>query len=163
MSEIISSDNLRKLADEWIGQGIHVAGPQRSAGCVLYLPLLEPANLLLDGFVHPANSAKEFLFPKTEALYAYRIEGHDVKLVEQPETHVPQILLAIRPCDAVAFPILDHIFNWDFADELYNARRRDTTIVALACSVHDANCFCTSVGLGPASQRGADALLVPLT
>ncbi len=163
MSEIISSEKLRQLAAEWIGQGIRVAGPQRAGGRVLYLPLKNPADLLLDGFIHPANSAKEFLFPKTETLYSYRVEGHDVKLVEEAGTDAPQVLLAVRPCDAAAFPILDHIFNWDCADDLYNRRRSNTTIVALACSTHDANCFCTSVGLGPASDRGADVLLVPLT
>jgi ferredoxin len=162
VSEIISSDNLRKLAAEWIAQGIPVAGPQLAGGRVLYLPLQNPASLLLDGFVHPANSAKEFLFPKTETLYAYRVEGNDVKLLEEPESITPQILLAVRPCDAAALPILDHIFNWDCADELYNSRRRSTTVVALACSSHDANCFCTSVGLGPDSERGADVLLIPL-
>ena len=62
MSEIISSDNLRQLAAEWIVQGTRVAGPQHAGGRVLYLPLKDPANLLLDGFIHPANSAKEFLF-----------------------------------------------------------------------------------------------------
>ena len=163
MSEIISSEKLRQLAAEWIGQEIRVAGPQRAGGRVLYLPLKNSADLLLDGFIHPANSAKEFLFPKTETLYSYRVEGHDVKLVEEAGTDAPQVLLAVRPCDAAAFPILDHIFNWDCADDLYNRRRSNTTIVALACSTHDANCFCTSVGLGPASDRGADVLLVPLT
>ena len=163
MSEIISSDNLRKLAAEWIEQGVRVAAPQHAGGRVLYLPLKNSADLLLDAFIHPANSAKEFLFPKSETLYAYRVEGQDVKLVEAPGTETPQVLLGVRPCDAAAFPILDHIFNWDCADEFYNRRRRNTTIVVLACSAHDANCFCTSVGLGPASERGADVLLVPLT
>ncbi len=162
MSEIISPENLRKLAAEWIAQGNQVAAPQRAGGRVLYLPLQNPADLLLDGFVHPANSAKEFLFPKTETLYSYRVEGNDVTLLEKSETPVPQVLLGVRPCDAAALPILDHIFNWDCADELYNSRRRNTTVVALACSSHDANCFCTSVGLGPDSERGADALLIPL-
>jgi ferredoxin len=163
VSEFITSDNLRQLAAEWIAQGIRVAGPQRAGGRVLYLPLNDAANLLLDGFIHPANSAKEFLLPKTETLYGYRVEGHDIKLVEEAEAETPQILLAVRPCDVAAFPFLDHIFNWDYADEPYNQRRRNTAIVALSCSTHDANCFCTSVGLGPASERGADVLLVPLT
>ncbi len=52
--------------------------------------------------------------------------------MEEPETETPQVLLAVRPCDAAAFPILDHIFNWDCADEFYNRGRRNTTIVALS-------------------------------
>jgi len=91
VSEFITSDNLRQLAAEWIAQGIRVAGPQRAGGRVLYLPLNDAANLLLDGFIHPANSAKEFLLPKTETLYGYRVEGHDIKLVEEAEAETPQI------------------------------------------------------------------------
>jgi ferredoxin len=82
-------------------------------------------------------------------------------LSENSEPLPERLLLAVRPCDAAAFPILDHVFNWDCADEFYNRRRKATTIVAMACSTHDADCFCTSVGLGPASEKGADALLIP--
>jgi ferredoxin len=59
-------------------------------------------------------------------------------------------------------PILDHVFNWDFHDEFYNRRRAATTVVTLACSAHDENCFCTSVGLDPGSERGSDAILFAL-
>ena len=45
-----------------------------------------------------------------------------------------QIVIAARPCDAAALPILDHVFNWDFQDEFYNRRRAATTVVTLACS-----------------------------
>jgi ferredoxin len=138
-----------------------VAGPRRVAGRVFYSTLRDAADLLLDGFIHPANSPKGFIFPKTEKLYGYRIEGNSVRLVDEPEPAPKQVLLGVRPCDAAAFPILDHIFNWDCPDEFYNRRRETTTIVALACTAHDEHCFCTSVGLAPASERGADAMLIP--
>ncbi len=163
MSEIISSDNLRKLAAEWIGQGIRVAGPQRTAGRVLYLPLMDPAKLLLDGFIHPANSAKEFLFPKTETLYAYRVEGHDVKLLAEPEMETPQVLAGGAAMRRGGVSHSRSHLQLGLRRRPLQQRRRNTTIVALACSTHDANCFCTSVGLGPASDRGADVLLIPLT
>jgi ferredoxin len=159
---MISADGIRALAAEWIAKGLQAAGPQCAAGRTLYLPLRSADDLLLDGFVHPANSPKEFVFEKTEKLYSYRIEGSSIELSNDAEPAPERLLVAVRPCDAAAFPILDHVFNWDCADEFYNRRRKATTIVALACSTHDADCFCTSVGLGPASEKGADALLVPI-
>jgi ferredoxin len=72
---------------------------------------------------------------------------------------VEQVVLGARPCDARAVAALDHVFNWDFQDALYNRRRELTTIVTLACRSHDAHCFCTTVGSGPADPCGSDAML----
>jgi ferredoxin len=56
--------------------------------------------------------------------------------------------------------VLDAVFNWDYRDEFYNRLRAATTVVSLACTSSDSECFCTSVGLGPAATRGSDVLLV---
>src|SRR5512142_601322 len=125
------------------------------------MPLRSADELLLEGFVRPGNSIKDVLFPKQEKLYGYRIVGNTVEL-SNDDAAVPQIVLAARPCDAAALPILDHVFNWDFKDEFYNHRRAQTTVITLACVTHDDDCFCTSVGLDPASEKGSDALLFAL-
>ena len=173
MSATISQPALRELVAEWIRQGKRVAGPRlvaptfRSAsqvkpGCVLYAPLESSAQLALAGFVRPSNSVKEFIFPKHEELYGYRITGSGIELTEVKQPASEQVLIAVRPCDAASMPILDHVFNWDYKDELYNLRRQLTTIVTLACTAHDDACFCTSVGLGPGAERGSDAMLLDL-
>jgi ferredoxin len=154
---------LRQAAAAWLGAGKRVAGPTLvQPGLVLYAALGSPDELLLEGFVRPANSLKEFVFPKQEKLYGYRIQGNNVELLEDDGPVPEQVLLAARACDAAAFPILDPIFNWDFKDEFYNRRRAATTVVTLACATHDENCFCTSVGLSPAAERGSDVLLLEL-
>ncbi len=71
-------------------------------------------------------------------------------------------MIAAKPCDAAALPILDHVFNWDFEDGFYTARRARTTVVTLACAAPDDACFCTSVGSGPADETGSDAMLFEL-
>ena len=163
MSEIISQSALRQAAAAWLSAGKRVAGPTRiQPDLVLYAALHSPDELLLEGFVRPANSIKEFFFPKREKLYGYRIEGNNVELLEDDGPVPEQVLLAARPCDAAALPILDPVFNWDFKDEFYNRRRAATTVVTLACTAHDENCFCTSVGLSPAAERGSDVLLLDL-
>ena len=163
MSEIISKAGLRELAKEWIAQGKMVAGPvQTKPGLVMYANLASADEIVWEGFVRPANSVKEFVFPRHELLCTYKMEGNRVELANDGAEIPAQILLAVRPCDAAAFPILDHVFNWDCRDELYNRRREATTVIALACESHDESCFCTSVGLSPQAERGSDVMLFDL-
>jgi len=163
VSEIISREALLRAVDEWLKQGVPVLGPSRiNDAFVAYAPLASSDALALDGYIHPRNSIKEAVFPKHEKIYAYHIKGSGVELEDPERSVAKQIVLAARPCDAAALPILDHVFNWDFKDAFYNARRAATTVVTLACTEHDAQCFCTSVGLGPAAENGSDAMLLPL-
>ena len=163
MSQAITQDGLRKLVAGWLAMGKRVAAPSRvKSDLVLYVPLKSAEQMLLEGFVRPSNSIKEFLFPKHEQLFKYKVtaEGLDLSEVEPPQTE--QLVMAARPCDAAALPILDLVFNWDCPDEFYNHRRELTTVVALACKEHDEYCFCTSVGLQPDAPRGSDVMLLEL-
>lgn len=111
--------------------------------------------------VVPVNSAKDALLPRSEVIARYALDGDTFEpqpvAAEAPRT----IALAARPCDAAALALLDTVFNWDYADELYNARRQATTVVVLACTATDDQCFCTSVGGAPDATAGADAILRP--
>jgi ferredoxin len=163
VSEIVTEAVLRRLAGEWIAQGKLVAGPVAvKADKLLYASVSNADRLLFSGFLRPDNSIKEFVFPRHEKLYGYRLEGKEIRLEDALPSSREQVILAARPCDAAAFPVLDHVFNWDYKDEFYNSRRAATTIVTLACAEYDEFCFCTSVGLGPAAERGSDALLFSL-
>ena len=133
-----------------------------NSGNCLYGPLPSSAQLAFNGFIRPRNSIKEYLFPRHEELFSFHIGTHDVELVDTPLPDQPLLIVGARPCDSAALPILDHVFNWDDKDESYNRRRELTTVVTLACETHDNECFCTSVGLGPAAQEGSDALLLPI-
>ena len=157
MSETLSKAALRELAKEWIAQGKMVAGPvQTKPGLVLYEPLASADDLVLEGFIRPANSAKEFVFPRHEVLCRYHAEGSRVELTNGGAEVAPQILLAVRPCDAAALPILDHVFNWDFRDEPYNRRRAATIVVTLACSAQDES-WCSAPLSASVPRRNAAA------
>lgn len=163
MSEIISQTALRALIGDWIGAGKRLTGPTRvKPTLVLYTALTSADDLLLQGFVRPSNSIKECVFPKQEQLYVYRIQGSKIQLLDSDSPLPEQVIMAARPCDAAALPILDRVFNWDFPDEFYNRRRAATTVVTLACNRFDESCFCTSVGLSPVSERGSDVMLFEL-
>jgi len=163
VSEVITIQALRALIDESLSRGTRVAGPARvKTDLVAYTTVSAASELLLQGSPRPSNSIKEFVFPRSEKLFGYRLSGNRVDLVDTVEPEPEQIVIAARPCDAAALPILDHVFNWDFRDELFNARRAGTTVVTLACSSFDDSCFCTSVNLRPDSDRGSDVLLFDL-
>ena len=101
MSEMISADDLRKLAADWMAAGGRVAGPRRvKKDLVQYGLLKSPDELLLDGFVHPANSLKELFLPRHEKLYSYTLDGAKVELRDADAPMPRTLVLAARPCDA---------------------------------------------------------------
>ena len=156
----LSRDSLRALVAGWIEAGRKVIGPvQVGPGRVAFVPLRSAAALYLGGWTPAVNSIKEAVFPRHEKLYSYRIRKDGIELVDEPEAVGETVVIGAHPCQAASLPILDKVFNWDFADEFYNRRRAALTVVALACSAFDDQCFCTSVGLGPASEKGSDAML----
>ena len=103
---------------------------------------------------------KELMFPETETLFKYRLGGTDI----EPEVPEParRLVFGIRPCDAMAYTIVDSLYNWDFPDPYYQKRRDNTVLFGMACSEPAANCFCTSMGGGPASEKDLDALMFDL-
>jgi len=122
------------------------------------------AKIRLDAI--PTNSAKEFLFPRTEVIGRYKLGGDGLAPGEfAPVAVAPvapkTVVLGVRPCDAASLALLDAVFNWDYKDEFYNARRAATTIVTVVCTTSDEHCFCTSVGGRPDAVNQADAVLRP--
>jgi sulfhydrogenase subunit beta (sulfur reductase) len=170
MSELLSATSLYQLIGRWISDGKRVAGPQcvkpddgpHHNHVIQYTWLDAPEQLLLGGFVRPANSIKQFIFPRHEVLYGYSVKGKKIELTPAALPTREQVIVGARPCDAAALAILDDVFNWDFKDEFYNRRRELTTVVTIACREYDEFCFCTSIGSSPADARGSDVVLVPL-
>lgn len=107
----------------------------------------------------PCNSVKDLLFPKSEIIAEYSHDGDSFQLERTGTGSRRTVVLCARPCDLAALKALDAVFNWDFKDELYNAKRAAVTVVSLACPAADEHCFCTSVGIKPDSSAGADAAL----
>jgi sulfhydrogenase subunit beta (sulfur reductase) len=103
-------------------------------------------------------SPKEFLLPRTEALFTWESENGSTALADPPADDAAQVLFGVHPCDAAGLVRLDAVL---LADPLYAARRARTTVVALACDETGPECFCTAVGGSPAGEEGADALLLP--
>ncbi len=163
MSQIITKAQIIELVRSLLAKKTLVGGPVAGPAERFFFRLLsDPDTLVLDPTIMPTNSIKEFFFPKHEVLYQYGRTGKEIELTDAPAFSSEQVVFGARPCDAASLPILDKVFAWDFQDRFYQERRERTTVVTLACRAADANCFCTSVGLSPASTEGADAVLLDL-
>lgn len=163
MSEVISKETLLQLVNAWIASGKAVSGPAFvKDGVCLYTDLRDAEHLAMEGFIRPGDSIKKYFFPRHEKIYHYAHSGQKLELTNAELTPQERIIVGARPCDAASLPVLDKVFNWDYVDDFYTLRRKATTIVTIACTQWDDQCFCTSVGLSPAAERGSDVLLLPM-
>ncbi|HSW36597.1 MAG TPA: 4Fe-4S dicluster domain-containing protein [Candidatus Limnocylindrales bacterium] len=145
-------DFIGKLADKklWV--------PQADGDAMRFAPIAEGAALPLE-FSNTRVPPKQVVFPQTETLYRFQLGQEEM---EQPQLEEEILLLGVRPCDARAMEIVEKLFRWDVDDPYYLKRRALTTVVGLACNEPCVNCFCPSVGGGPASTEGLDLLMIDL-
>lgn len=99
-----------------------------------------------------------------EELFAYTKGDQGVSLTDSAAalSSISRIVFGARPCEVYALTLLDRVFSWDYDDASYLERRRNTTIVSLACREPSPACFCTSLGGSPVATQGADLLFTPL-
>ncbi|NQT54465.1 4Fe-4S dicluster domain-containing protein [bacterium] len=137
MGALLSANRLREglaglIADRW-----RVLAPSERDGVLVYAEIDDPQEMAWPAEM-PLGSLKEHLLR----------EGAQ----DSPAT----LVLGCRPCEAKALSILGARSREEDAGEEYAALRATTTVVSFACTTSDANCFCTSVGGGPASAEGSD-------
>jgi len=114
--------------------------------------IIGESNLVFGDFTHGFSSPKEFLHPPTEVLL--KLE-RDLK--QKFETFNGKIaFFGIRSCDLKSIEILDNVFikKNPYPDPFYSARRRDNFTVVINCVNPSENCFCSTVGIDPFSDRG---------
>jgi ferredoxin len=157
----LTSQNLKALADELLASHVRVVAPAKLGLDDFGLRELTKAEeMRLDGRLG-TRTIKEWFLPPSEVLLRWKQKKNDVELEPLAAKLAPTVIIGARPCDAAAVEKVDRLMNWDYKDELWNGRREATTIVSLACPGEDNACFCTAVGLGPDSRRGADLMLTP--
>ncbi len=141
----------------------------------VYVPVKEGAYYVFREFSSDAEpdfsfqnvriSPKGLIQPQCENLMTFKAgrgeDSGELKAVERPV--VPQTVVGIRPCDAQAVTLAKRNFVSErYTDTYWLSRYEATTFVGMACNKPCASCFCTSVGGGPFSETGLDALLVDL-
>ena len=161
MQNFITEKNFRTLIDRLISEGKRVVAPRLNCGTVLYEPLEDSTEMIIDQL--PRRSGKEAFFPLCEDIVSYEKEGQKITLTDIDPARFPEtFLVGVRSCDAAAIPVLDAVFSWDYQDQFFLERRKKTTVIGLACTSADDACFCSAVGLSPAEKKGSDLFLTPV-
>ncbi|MCD6519568.1 MAG: 4Fe-4S dicluster domain-containing protein [Anaerolineae bacterium] len=119
-----------------------------------------PDEVVLD-YRNTTKPPKMVLFPQTERMIAFAQEReHFNKVLQVPFDEQPKAILGLRPCDARSFLLFDKVFGaGKYIDPYYQARRKSTLILALACTHPRPTCFCHAFGSGPYDSEGADILM----
>lgn len=150
-------ENLTGLLDGLLSLNLKVVAPKMVKGCLLFEPVKGSDEVLLpEKYVNSTRSAKEEMFPRTEAVLKYRYNKNEVEITDPVQETEEKVIFGLRPCDAAAFPVIDKVFSHQYRDEFYLTRRANTTIIGFACESSDEACFCTSMNLGPDSPDGSD-------
>ena len=139
-----------------------VIAPVEQDGVLSFRRITSAGQAVIEPSGKTRWSPKEFLFPRSEALYRYTFTGAAVRLEDPPLPEERQVLFGVRSCDASGLARLDEIFLGGTPDRRYAARRENTTLVSAVCASADPECFCTAVGYSPVGEQGCDAQLAPI-
>ncbi|MCD6421500.1 MAG: 4Fe-4S dicluster domain-containing protein [Thaumarchaeota archaeon] len=103
-------------------------------------------------FRSPLDSPKRILYPPELTLFKVT---KDWKL-EYPEYRFEATaLFGIKPCDLAAIRIMDRV-QGELGDEYFLKMREKLLIVVENCVEPGENCFCATMGTGPAASTGFD-------
>ncbi len=161
MTRILFADKLDNCLERWRSAGISVIGPVKKSNSSGYSAVTKAAEFDFN-LVLPERSIKELFFPQSEPLMRYEIKKQEINTSEFKAPTSERIIFGVRPCDAAGLAIDDPLFGWDYQDEYWFQRRRETVLVTIACTKADDFCMCTSLKLTPDSEKGSDILLRPL-
>ncbi|MGC8522455.1 MAG: 4Fe-4S dicluster domain-containing protein [Steroidobacteraceae bacterium] len=118
----------------------------------------------LFGYAVGPHSWKQFLHPPRQRLWSARRDGETLQVRCEPPGEHRLALIGVRACELRAIAIQDRVLLGTApGDPHYRARRTDTFIVAVNCTLAGSTCFCASMHSGPQVTGGFDLALTELT
>ena len=104
--------------------------------------------------LNTVRSAKDFFFPQTQNLCDFNVKGQNIEIIDNRTESEDFVVFGVRACDARSFTILDKVFLADPVDSYYATRREHGTIVTMACTEPEENCFCGVFGIDATAPEG---------
>lgn len=151
----ISKSNLAQLW-ETVSKDFKLFLPVEKDGKVNFSLWQDDANVDLEA-VNTNVSPKNYIFPQSETYLKFKVEGKKLSLENVGVNKEEYVLFGVRPCDAVAFNLIDNVFLREPVDRLYEARRNAGIIISMACSAPEETCFCGSFDIKPeTAPEGVD-------
>ncbi len=100
------------------------------------------------------RSAKDFFFPQTETLMAFRTEGKNIDVIDVRKESEDFVIFGVRACDVKSLEILDKVFLCEPVDSFYQNRREHGVIISMACSRPSETCFCQTFNIDASNPSG---------
>ena len=178
---LIDITGLGALVEALAAEGYQVIGPAVQDGAIVLRELssaaelpsgwgvrLEPGGYRLRrrddtaAFGHAAGpqSWKRFLHPPRERLWSATRTAAGFEVAADEGEPPRYAFLGVRPCDLRAIEIQDRVLGQP--GSRYAQRRAGAFVIAVNCTEPGETCFCTSMGTGPAADRGYDLGLTEL-
>lgn len=107
-----------------------------------------------DPSLNTERSAKDFFFPQTEDLAAFKMEGKKIRVFDTRTPSEDFIIFGVRACDVASFEILDSVYLAEPVDSYYAERREHCTVISVACAAPAQTCFCRTFGICPTAPEG---------
>ena len=159
-SKVLAKKNLAKFISKLVKE-YDVFAPVKKEEGILFSKI-DKADDMYPSYSNTKNSVKEFLLPQLEELFRFAKKGNSNEIIDVKEKKRRSLLFGVRPCDGKAVAMLDKVFLENIPDSYYKSRLENTFVIGMACDTPLQTCFCTSVGGGPFSTEGLDALFVEL-
>jgi sulfhydrogenase subunit beta (sulfur reductase) len=106
---------------------------------------------------------KKFLFRPHERLWTAAKDGGGFQITPEPDDERSFAFLGMRACELAALGITDTVFTGGaVVDPSYRARRSRVLRIGVQCGQAGANCFCVSMGTGPAVTEKVDLILTEI-
>lgn len=160
-TRLLNKSSLSALFEALRKNRLRVVGPRADGKRIVFEEMTAPEGTEgtpVAPCIQTTLSAKALVFPPVEELLRYTIRK-EASVQDSAVDARPTVIFGLRPCDAASFAVLNSVFTWDYQDKFFKERLASTTVIAIACTQADENCFCTSVGGGPGDTRGSDILL----
>ena len=92
--------------------------PVKKAGEVNYGKYEEGAIVSIDT-LKTVKSAKDFFFPQTETLMAFKTEGKNIQITDTRSETEDFVVFGVRACDVKSIEVLDKVFLAEPVDTMY--------------------------------------------
>lgn len=181
---ILTGEGLSALLAVLRGRGFRVVGPTLHDRAIVYDDIVSIVDLpkgwtdqqdggqyrlarrnddAMFGYAVGPQSWKKFLHPPILRLWRSERDGENVRVARETDPDERLAFIGVRSCELHAIAIQDRVFlGGPHVDPHYQARRRDTFIVAVNCGTAGGTCFCVSMNTGPRAASGFDLALTEL-
>ena len=160
MMYILEKKKVEQVLSAW-NKAFDVYTPQKVENYTQFLPFEKTKTVALNHAHNTRYPPKALFFPQSEIMLKYN--SRLGRFEESGSKTKPMLIFGVRPCDAMAFSLMDTVFlSEDYVDPYWKAKREDSIVIGFGCSTPPQTCFCTTVGGAPFSHTGLDAILTDL-